>query len=123
MPPEWRLTYYNTQFNCVFLEDAQWRAVPREESETWAEDVNPGFLFLLEGGPEDTPPAALQAQALCLSNRDERLIWFDGQTDIRSLSDTLKARSGETCYLISRDGDLAQLERVRTLLNLLGLLV
>jgi hypothetical protein len=122
MPEEWRLAFYNTQFNCVFLSADQWRGVSSEQLKQWQEDTHEPFLFLLEGGPEMSVPGPLQGKALCIAAQDERITWFDGQTDVRQLAGSLKQWGDGPCFLLSRDGDLPQLERVRTLLGLLGLM-
>lgn len=121
MPPEWRLTFYNTQFPCVYLPAAQWRGLTDEALGQWAEDTHDQFLFLLEGEPGSAVPTPLRDKALCIPAKDGRIIWFDGQSDLKSLATLLKHRDGGPRILLSRDGDLSQLERVRTLLGLLGL--
>ena len=122
MPPEWRLAFYNTQFNCVFLSRTDWRQVATGEWEAWREDTGETFLFLLEGGDDEIVPEAIAGRALCLSADDARIIWFDGQSDLRHLSEELSQPGRRQCFLISRDGDLNQMERVRTLLGLLGMM-
>lgn len=122
MPPEWRLAFYNTQFDCVFLSADQWRRISGELLNQWHEDTRDAFLFLLEGGPGTNAPGPLQGRALCLDAQDGRITWFDGQTDIRQLAEDLRQVREGPCFLLSRDGDLSQLERVRTLLGLLGLM-
>ena len=66
-------------------------------------------------------PGPLQGKALCMTAQDERITWFDGQSDVRQLAEGLKQWNDGPCFLLSRDGDLSQLERVRTLLGLLGM--
>ncbi len=122
MPPEWRLTFYNTQFNCVFLPADRWRAVATDELERWAEDTHDRFLFLLEGAEGTLVPKPLRGKALCLSDQDGRITWFDERSDIKQLAERLKQGQGGPRFVLSRDGDLSQLERVRTLLDLLGLM-
>jgi hypothetical protein len=120
MPPEWRLTFYNTQFQCVFLPAAQWRGATGEALAQWADDTHDRFVFLLEGEDETPVPQPLREKAMCISEKDERITWFDGQTDLRWMAEGLKKQVDGPRILLSRDGDLSQLERVRTLLGLLG---
>ena len=120
MPPEWRLTYYNTQFSCVFLPADRWQGAMPWEIVQWAEDTHERFLFLLEGAEGMAAPEALRGRALCLPAQDGRITWFDGQSDLKPLAEGLRQPAVGPRFLISRDGDLAQLERVRTLLELLG---
>ncbi|HNU63223.1 MAG TPA: hypothetical protein PKJ96_01765 [Thiobacillaceae bacterium] len=120
MPPEWRLTYFNTQFPCVFLPETHWRGVAAEDILQWREDTHAHFLFLLEGHAGTAPPQALHDRALCLPARDECIVWFDARSDLRTLTTHLRQPSAQARFLISEDGDLVQLERVRMLLQLLG---
>jgi hypothetical protein len=120
MPPEWRLTFYNTQFDCVFLPSAQWQGAASEQFELWQEDTHDQFLFLLEGEGSMPVPTPLRSKAICIPAQDSRIVWFDRHTDLRRLAETLKQGRDAPAFLLSRDGDLAQLQRVRTLLELLG---
>jgi hypothetical protein len=120
MPPEWRLAYYNTQFSCVFVPAAQWRRATDETLRQWEEDTHGQFLFLLEEVPGAAVPAPLEEKGRCLSAEDARISWIDRHSDIKALAEVLKR--GNVRYVLSRDGDLSQLERVRTLLGLLGLM-
>lgn len=122
MPPEWRLTFYNTQFNGVFLPVGQWRSAGEDALKQWAEDTHDQFWFLLEGEEGTAVPRPLQGKALCISARDGRITWFDGRSDLKQLAEELRQGQGGSRFVLSRDGDLAQLERVRTLLGLLGLM-
>lgn len=122
MPTDWRLTFYNTQFNCVFLPASQWRQAADGVVEQWAEDTHDQFLFLLEGEQGMAIPSPLQGKALCISAQDERISWFDGKSDLKQLAEDLKQWKGGPLFLISRDGNLPQVERVRTLLGLLGMI-
>jgi len=122
MPPEWRLTYYNTQFNCVFVPFLLWSAQSEAVWAQWAEDTHDQFLFLLEAGANEPVPAPLRAKAQLISRDDPEVYWFDQSTDIKRLAEGLKTRVGTTVYVLSQDGDMGQIERVRTLMGLLGLL-
>jgi hypothetical protein len=120
MPPEWRLAYYNTQFDCVFVPSVQWLGVANAELEQWREDTREQFLFLLEDGDGGDIPQPLQGRAVRTAAQNERILWFDAQSEIKQLADDIRTMQEGTCFLLSRDGDLSQLERVRTLLELLG---
>ena len=120
MPLEWRLAFYNTQFDCVFLPAEMWRRATRRQLAQWAEDTRDQFVFLLEGGVETSIPEEIRHRALCLQAQDARITWFDGQSDIRLLAAVLEQVREGPHFLLSRDGDLRQLERVRTLLQLMG---
>ncbi|MEW5770445.1 MAG: hypothetical protein AB1831_08795 [Pseudomonadota bacterium] len=120
MPPEWRLTFYNTQFECVFLPAQQWRVASADALAQWAEDTHEGFLFLLEGGEGEAVPVALAGRAFCLAADAPCVVWFDAASDLKALGARIRSAGDAPLYLLSRDGDLGQLERVRTLLGLLG---
>jgi len=120
MPEEWRLTYFNTQFECVLLSASQWQALPAHEYARWAGDTHDKFMFLLQSEHDEPVPQALRGRARCIAEGDARLVSFDKGTDLKNLAETLMQFQDEPVYLVSRDGDLSQLERVRTLLELLG---
>lgn len=122
MPEEWRLTYYNTQFDCVFLAAPVWRQVGPSICEGWAADTHENFVFLLEDARPDELPGALLERARGVGRDDPGLLWFDRETSLKSLAGQLAPAGGEApLFLLSRDGDLGQIERVRTLLELMGL--
>lgn len=98
MPEDWQLAYYAGQFSCVWLEEA----VP----DAWREEAPAGFRFLTAAAPPEP----------------DRVLWFDKNSDLRALTGRVNAAAQDPpLYLISRDNDLAGVERVRTLLGLLGL--
>lgn len=122
MPEEWRLTYYNTQFDCVFLAAPAWRHVDAATYEAWAADTHARFVFLLEDARPDELPDVLAGRARGIRRDDPGLLWFDRQTSLKTLAAELASPDGEaSLFLLSRDGDLGQVERVRTLLQLMGL--
>jgi hypothetical protein len=122
MPEEWRLAYYSSQFNCVFIDAGTWRRASPSELSQWCDDVHSQFVFLLEGDEVSTPPEALGHKALMMNKADSRIVWFDGKSDLKQLSRAVLSEGDESnLYLISRDGDLGQMERVNTMLELMGL--
>lgn len=127
LPPDWRLAYYNTQFSCIWLPEVRWRDTPAAVGE-WLADTRADFRFLLEAG-EGTDAGAVAAagfaagRVLACRADDPRLVWFAAGVDLRDLAQALQRRAavpGET-YLLSRDGDLATLDRVANLLAILNL--
>lgn len=120
LPEEWRLTFYASQFNCVFLPASAWRAQEARELARWCEDVHSEFVFLLQADGISTLPEALGERALLVGDSDARIHWFGRDTDLKHLASVLRAADGDACYLVSRDADLAQMERVNTLLELMG---
>jgi hypothetical protein len=119
LPPEWRLTFYNTQFHCVFLEADAWRQAGVDDYPAWAADTHDQFVFLLEDALPEQLPRALAGKAIGVARNDPGLLWFDRTTSLKGLADRITAQT-MPLYLLSQDGDLGQIERVRTLLELLG---
>ncbi len=129
MPVDWQLAYYATQFGCIWLPQTRWLAATAKEARQWVEDTPAGFRFLLERPVRMRPGGAgllallkPKLGAICPADAG-RLLWFDGDTRLRDLPERIeRGRHGsEPVYLLSRDGNLAGLERVRTLVALLGL--
>ncbi len=121
MPEEWRLSYYASQFNCVFLKAKDWCDASLSELEQWCDDVHSQFVFLLEDGQNLTARGAPMQKGMLIDLQDPRILWFDRHGDLKELAARIKAGvNDEDIFLISRDGDLAQMERVGTLLELMG---
>jgi hypothetical protein len=72
-------------------------------------------------------PPELADKALLISRSDARIVWFSRDTSLKELAakltpDTVSPETaGSVQYLISLDGSLEQLERVATLLEVMGL--
>lgn len=133
LPPEWRLAYYNTRFDCVYLPYPQWAHTPEDVLAAWRAETLERFRFLLEHPPAALTPGdrarirALDDRAVLLGPEENAwLIGFDATTDLRDLAQRLqeKARAAVAAehglYLVSLDADLARLEDVRHLLEALG---
>lgn len=122
MPAEWQLTYFNTQFNCTFLEQAVWQQACAAELTQWHADTHERFRFLLEADATQALPPELADKALLISRSDARIFWFNRATSLKELAAKLSTEtSGSVQYLLSLDGNLEQLERVATLLEVMGL--
>ncbi len=127
LPPEWRLNYYSTAFECVYLPYASWHAASAESLAEWRHATREPFRFLLETPP--TPSAhdaallaALGEKALLVHPRQgPPLIWLEPGANLRQLAQTLQAlEASPPVYLVSASADYVQLEQVRTLLEVLG---
>lgn len=122
MPEEWQLTYFNTQFNCVFLEQEFWSQASSEEMLRWRDDTHARFHFLLECGDEMSLPVELAGKAEPVHRWDASILWFDRNSSLKELAVVLGGGNGDIPrFAISRDGDLGQIERVATLLEVMGL--
>ncbi|MFA5082182.1 MAG: DUF72 domain-containing protein [Hydrogenophilaceae bacterium] len=129
MPPEWRLAYYNTQFSCLWLPYAVWRQITPQVAEEWVNDTREGFRFLLEANGAETRHDKTLLEILaprlglhCQADHPD-LLWFDSEVDLRKLTETLRHRAAGdgVTYLLSRDADMATMNKVDTLLGLLNI--
>ncbi len=121
LPDDWRLPYYNTRFQTVYLSAARWQAASAAEWTQWLADTQSGFRFLLEPGSDAIPRDSRVIEATpdwCAS----QLWWIDETTDLRQLARHANARASahEPFFVISRSGDLGRLEQVVTLSQVLG---
>jgi hypothetical protein len=126
MPEAWQLAYYNTQFSCVWLPYSRWSQADATDMALWRDDTHAGFRFLLEQPPAGAvvaPPPVLSDRIGAVCGVDAAyLIWFEAGVDLKALTARIQARASQgPAYLLSRDADLATLDRVGTLLGLLGL--
>jgi uncharacterized protein YecE (DUF72 family) len=123
LPEDWRLAYYANEFSCVWLDFDAWRMVSKVRIQALRAEVGADFIWLLEAPREVEEGLALvEDKALAIINpTDQRIIWFDADTDLAELAKRVSgARDAGSRYVMSRDADLARIEEVRTLLDLLG---
>jgi uncharacterized protein YecE (DUF72 family) len=127
LPPEWRLSYYNTSFECVYLPYALWSKIPLETLAAWREETLERFRFLLEppvavSSADKARIAALGGKALVAApHAGPAIIWLEPGADLKQLAQTLQAQIAQPpLYLVSVSGDYAQLDQARTLLDVLG---
>jgi hypothetical protein len=104
MPAEWRLSYYNTQFSCIWLPCSAWRGLSLAVAEEWVADTRAEFRFLLEAGvgmdSHETALLEVLAPRLglhCAADHPD-LLWFDSSVDLRSLAAALKQRPDGVTY-------------------------
>lgn len=122
MPEEWQLSYFSTQFGCVFLDNPTWQQAGSEQMVQWNADTHAQFMFLLEGDPLLPLPVELAGKVLMLRRDDSRILWFARDSSLKVLASALLASLDERPrFLLSQDGDLGQMERVATLLEVMGL--
>ncbi len=129
LPEEWQLAYYNTQFSCVWVPRERWMHAPLVELAQWIEDTQDSFRFVIEARQTD---ALVESERLGMltarlgslcETTSSQLLWFDRETPLPTLASQLRQidKDNGPIYLLSRDADLAKLEQVRILTNLLGL--
>lgn len=123
LPDDWQLSYYNTQFQAVYLPAAVWQATSEATWEQWLNDTREGFYFVLEPGDTATIPSASARVVLATPTWQAAHVWWlDGAPDLRQLAQriTQHAAIGEPLYVFSRSGDLDLLEQASTLKQVMG---
>ena len=123
LPEDWLLSYYNTQFQTVYLPVSIWGAASSETWAQWLTDTQPEFCFVLEPGPHAFPqPASGRALFATPEWEREHVWWLDEMPDMRALAQriTRQMETGQPLFVFSRSGNLALLEQVLTLKQLLG---
>ena len=123
LPDDWLLSYYNTQFQAVYLPAAVWQTASDADWAQWLQDTQDGFCFVLEpGGAVAALPASPRILPATQAWSAEHLWWLDEAPDLRILAQriTQQATTGEPLFVFSRRGDLALLERVNSLKQVMG---
>jgi len=120
MPADWRLSFYQSCWRCAWLDAAAWQSATMDTLQSWAGEIEGGFRFILLGAGE-MPPALAGCAFGPLAPDDARIVWLDEGTDLRALSVRLQQATVEApLFLLSRSAAVGRLERVETLLELLG---
>jgi len=125
LPPEWRLTFYNTAFPCVYLAYEEWSGRDPQTLRAWVEDTLERFRFVLEPNPaglSDGDKARLEVLAPRIAPTYGQVVWLEGKPDLKRLAGKLTGFAGCTgpVYLISRDHDLDAMNQAKTLLEIMG---
>jgi uncharacterized protein YecE (DUF72 family) len=123
LPEDWLLSYYNTQFRAVYLPAAAWSRVDAATWSEWLDDTQDDFVFVLEpAGPDVDIPVSARVRLATPEWAARHLWWLDETPDLRALARrvTQHAEQGEPLFVFSRTADLAQLEQVNTLKQVMG---
>ncbi|MBI3432376.1 MAG: hypothetical protein HY018_09230 [Hydrogenophilales bacterium] len=123
LPDDWLLSYYNTQFQAVYLPAAVWQVASDADWAQWLQDTQDGFCFVLEpGGAAAVPPASPRILLAMPAWSAEHVWWLDEAPDLRILAQriTQQAGTGGPLFVISRSANLGLLERVNTLRQVMG---
>ncbi|MHB1215058.1 MAG: hypothetical protein ACYCY9_08745 [Thiobacillus sp.] len=123
LPEDWLLSYYNTQFQAVYLPATVWQAASAATWAQWLNDTRDEFHFVLEPGDAAPPmPASGRVLAATPGWLADHVWWLDEAPDLRALAQriTRQAASGEPLFVFSRSGDLGLLERADTLKRVMG---
>jgi hypothetical protein len=119
------LSFYNTQFRCVYLPSSIWMLASDQEVAQWLSDVRNGFRFILQLPEEDERNAEILAERFGergLLEGQASLLWLEEEPDLRQLAQKIRsaAQSAIPLCLISRHADLSRLGRVNELMEVLG---
>ena len=129
LPDDWQLSFYNSQFRCVYLQRVVWTGLSTADAQAWLNDTHAGFRFILE--PPDSPSDSTATYLGTLSGRafvddggadDRELLWFPPAPDLRGLRHRIEQAVGQgrTLYLLNREAHLPSLEKVRSLVEVMG---
>ncbi|NDP47413.1 MAG: hypothetical protein GZ085_03310 [Sulfuriferula multivorans] len=123
LPDDWVLSYYNTQFQAVFLPRIIWQSVSESLWLEWLNDTQDGFYFVLESAGEavgiPTSERVLRASPVWIN---EHVWWLDDAPDLRALAQriTRQVNAGEPLFVFSRSGDLGLMQQVNQLKQVMG---
>jgi hypothetical protein len=123
LPDDWLLSYYNTQFQSVFLPVALWRSASEATWAQWLNDTQEGFYFVLE--PDDETAVQPDSKRVLLAKPEwatNHVWWLDESSDLRALAQriALQATTGEPLFVFSRSADVGLLQQVNTLRQVMG---
>jgi uncharacterized protein YecE (DUF72 family) len=125
MPEDWQLSFYNTQFRCVYLPFDLWRNATDEAVAHWLYDTQAGFRFVLEApaapSEDDLRKAARFGERGLLEDRVD-IVRFEGEPDLRNLAQRMQkaAQTGVPLYVVSQEAALPQLRKIAELMGVLG---
>ena len=129
LPEEWMLSFYNSQFRCTYLPFLQWENNLASVAKSWLADTQPNFRFILE------PPDLMNEHTVhfleAMGNRalldrvdlaSSQILWFPPEPDLRLLGREIQLAidQGRTLYLLNREAHLPALEKVRSLVEVMG---
>ena len=123
LPEDWLLSYYNTQFQAVYLPATVWQAASAADWAQWLNDTQDGFYFVLEPGTgAATVPASKRVLLATPAWEAAHIWWLDEAPELRALSEriTQQAAMGEPLFVFSRSSDVGLLEQVNTLKQVMG---
>lgn len=123
LPDDWMLSYYNTQFQAVYLPAVMWQAASDAIWAQWLGDTQDGFCFVLEPGDAGAvPPVSPRVLLATPAWTAAHVWWLDQVPDLRALAQRIaqQATTGSPLFVFSLRGDLVQLERANNLKQVMG---
>ncbi len=125
LPEDWQFAFYQTQFRCVWLDAVAWQSLDEATWVAMAADVTGDFRFVLEGRPDEIPPALhrmLGERLVVLAPDSPMRVSVGPETDLRALAARLQtATLAEPVFLVMEPSALARKDEVELLLEMLGL--
>ena len=123
LPDDWLLSYYNTQFQAVYLPAAVWQAASSATWAQWLYDTRDDFCFVLEPGEAaSAKPASPRVLLATPAWQAQHVWWLDETPDLRALAQriTQQVATGEPLFVFSRSGNTGLLEQANTLRRVMG---
>ena len=117
------LSYYNTQFQAVYLPASVWQAVSETSWTQWLNDTQDGFYFVLEPvGEGAAKPLSDRVWLATPAWVKAHIWWLDEAPDMRALAQriTQQTTMGEPLFVFSRGGDLGLMQQVNALRQVMG---
>ncbi|HEY9098790.1 MAG TPA: hypothetical protein VIN38_07965 [Thiobacillus sp.] len=123
LPSDWMLSYYNTQFQAVYLPTEVWQSCTDETWAQWLTDSMEGFFFVLEPASNgQAQPSSERVLMATAAWEKEHVWWLDERPDLRALAQriTQQATAGMPVFVFSRAGNLNLLQQVNSLKQIMG---
>ena len=122
LPDDWLLSYYNNHFQSVYLTADVVRRARPEDWTVWLNDTLESFVFLVELSEELEIPESDRVWRVRPDWAARHLCWLEDAGDLRALSRRIAAHaaSGEALFILGHSGDLARLQQVTELRQVMG---
>lgn len=123
LPDDWMLSYYNTQFQAVYLTADRWQGTSATTWSRWLDDTQEGFHFVLEPAASAVPaPVSPRVTRADAAWEAAHVWWLDEQPDLRALAERIArhAAQGQPLFVFSRRADLGRLEQIKSLKEVTG---
>ena len=123
LPDDWLLSYYNTQFQAVYLPATVWQGASSATWAQWLYDTRDDFYFVLEPGEAvSAKPASPRVLLATPGWEAQHVWWLDEAPDLRALAQRIaqQAATGEPLFVFSRSGNAGLLEQANTLRQVMG---
>jgi hypothetical protein len=123
LPEDWLLSYYNTQFDAVYLPASIWQGVSEPTWAHWLNDTQDRFCFVLEAaGSATLKPVSDRVLLATPEWEADHVWWLDEAPDLRALAQriTRQASAGEPLFVFSRRADIGLLQQASDLKQVMG---